>query len=78
MEAGNAPCLGYLPECQGFLSFPFSPWLPGRSNLVPDEKNQDVQMGQKLPEGMGVGRDSLRPSPFHPLLLCLASLRTVA
>lgn len=69
---------GYLPECQGFLSLPFGPWLPGRSNLVPDEKNQDVQMGQKLPEGMGVRQDLLRPSPYHPILPCLASLRTVA
>lgn len=32
-------------------------------------------MGQKLPEGMGVGQDLLRPSSYHPILPCLASLR---
>lgn len=61
--------------CQNAKVSCHSPSAPGRSNLVPDEKNQDVQMGQKLPEGMAVGQDLLRPSPYHPILPCLASLR---
>lgn len=35
-------------------------------------------MGQKLPEGLGVGQVLLRPSLYHPILPCLASLRMIA